>query len=204
MAVAAAALASSSGFFCTQRLAYAKHTPLRHVQVQQANNGQVVCMAHPRRVKMVAQQIKREIGDMLIKDKVIQHAILPETAVGADMYLSSLATVSDVVLSNDLQVPLLSLSCRIGLEKPWLKVLKCSHGISQEVLDILPGGKGAPFPLFFPNSFQHHELVQRRHCIPRCRQKCPYCGSSMSHMCTLLWCSGLAAEDDSFLLLYHC
>lgn len=76
-------------------------------------------MAHPRRVKMVAQQIKREIGDMLIKDKVIQHAILPETALGADMYLSSLATVSDVVLSNDLQVRLLSLSCTIGLEKPW-------------------------------------------------------------------------------------
>lgn len=118
--MATAALASSSsGFFCTQRLAFAKHIPLRHVQVQQAHNGQVVCMAHPRRVKMVAQQIKREIGDMLIKDKVIQHAILPETALGADMYLSSLATVSDVVLSNDLQVPLLSLSCRIGLEKQW-------------------------------------------------------------------------------------
>lgn len=115
MAAAALLASSPSGFFCTQRLAFAKHIPLRHVQVQQAHNRQVVCMAHPRRVKMVAQQIKREIGDMLIKDKVIQHAILPETALGADMYLSSLATVSDVVLSNDLQVPLLSLSCR----KPW-------------------------------------------------------------------------------------
>lgn len=41
---------------------------------------------------------------MFIKDKVIKHAILPEAALGADMYLSSLATVSDVVLSNDLQV----------------------------------------------------------------------------------------------------
>ena len=71
------------------------------------NSRLVFCMAHPRRVKMVAQQIKREIGDMMIKDKNLQQAMAPETALGADLYLSSVTTVSDVVLSNDLQVSLL-------------------------------------------------------------------------------------------------
>lgn len=103
-ATAALASTSSSGLFCTHRVVFLKLTRLRHVEVHEGLRGRIVCMAHPRRVKMVAQQIKREIGDMLLKDKVLQHAILPETALGADMYLSSLATVSDVVLSNDLQV----------------------------------------------------------------------------------------------------
>ncbi|KAI5062926.1 hypothetical protein GOP47_0021473 [Adiantum capillus-veneris] len=89
----------------SQRLTFCKHAWLSHVTAHRGHgSSRIVCMAHPRRVKMVAQQIKREIGDMLIKDKVLQHAILPETALGADMYLTSLATVSDVVLSNDLQV----------------------------------------------------------------------------------------------------
>lgn len=64
----------------------------------------VVCMAHPRRVKMVGQQIRREVAEMLQTDKVLQQAVLPEAGLGADMYLSSVATVSDVVMSNDLQV----------------------------------------------------------------------------------------------------
>lgn len=53
---------------------------------------------------MVAQQIRRELADMLLKDKVLQQAILPETALGADKYLSSLTTISDVEVSGDLQV----------------------------------------------------------------------------------------------------
>ncbi|KAH7292587.1 hypothetical protein KP509_29G076100 [Ceratopteris richardii] len=89
----------------SQRLTLHRHAQLSNfIAHGDQRPSRIVCMAHPRRVQMVAQQIKREIGDMLIKDKVLQHAILPETALGADMYLSSLATVSDVVVSKDLQV----------------------------------------------------------------------------------------------------
>ncbi|KAL3701676.1 hypothetical protein R1sor_019698 [Riccia sorocarpa] len=65
---------------------------------------QVVSMARERRVKMVSQQIKREISEMLLYDKVLQQAIFPESALGADMYLSSVATISDVEMSKDLSV----------------------------------------------------------------------------------------------------
>ncbi|CAK7329584.1 unnamed protein product [Dovyalis caffra] len=64
----------------------------------------IKCMAKPRRVKMVAKQIQRELSDMLLTDKVLQYAILPEAALGADRYLSSLTTISDVEVSADLQV----------------------------------------------------------------------------------------------------
>lgn len=53
---------------------------------------------------MVAKQIQRELSDMLLTDKVLQYAILPEAALGADRYLSSLTTISDVQVSGDLQV----------------------------------------------------------------------------------------------------
>ncbi|XP_042493523.1 probable ribosome-binding factor A, chloroplastic [Macadamia integrifolia] len=62
------------------------------------------CMANPRRVKMVAKQIRRELSDMLLTDKVLQNAVLPEVALGADRYLSSLTTIADVEVSTDLQV----------------------------------------------------------------------------------------------------
>uniref|UniRef100_A0A2P2L0V1 Ribosome-binding factor A n=1 Tax=Rhizophora mucronata TaxID=61149 RepID=A0A2P2L0V1_RHIMU len=62
------------------------------------------CMANPRRVKMVAKQIQRELSDMLLTDKILQYAVLPEAALGADRYLSSLTTISDVEVSGDLQV----------------------------------------------------------------------------------------------------
>ncbi|KAL3515085.1 hypothetical protein ACH5RR_021987 [Cinchona calisaya] len=71
---------------------------------QRCQRCSVKCMANPRRVKMVANQIRREISDMLITDKVLQSAVLPEVALGADRYLSSLTTVSDVEVSTDLQV----------------------------------------------------------------------------------------------------
>ncbi|GMH13473.1 hypothetical protein Nepgr_015314 [Nepenthes gracilis] len=64
----------------------------------------VRCMANPRRVKMVAKQIRRELSDMLLTDKNLQYAVLPEVALGADRYLSSLTTISDVEVSADLQV----------------------------------------------------------------------------------------------------
>lgn len=53
---------------------------------------------------MVAKQIRRELSDMLLTDNVLQYAILPEVALGADRYLSSLTTISDVEVSTDLQV----------------------------------------------------------------------------------------------------
>ncbi|KAF6139152.1 hypothetical protein GIB67_002414 [Kingdonia uniflora] len=66
--------------------------------------SRITCMANPRRVKMVAKQIQRELSDMLLTDKVLQYAILPEASLGADRYLSSLTTISDVQVSTDLQV----------------------------------------------------------------------------------------------------
>jgi ribosome-binding factor A len=68
----------------------------------------VRCMAKERRVRMVAKQIQRELADMLTRDPILQRAVLPEAALGADRYLSSLTTIADVELSNDLQVR----SCR--------------------------------------------------------------------------------------------
>ncbi|XP_047321928.1 probable ribosome-binding factor A, chloroplastic [Impatiens glandulifera] len=67
-------------------------------------NPSIRCMANPRRVKMVAKQIRRELSEMLLTDKVIQYAVLPEAALGADRFLSSLTTISDVEVSADLQV----------------------------------------------------------------------------------------------------
>ncbi|KAL5858370.1 hypothetical protein ACOSQ3_005828 [Xanthoceras sorbifolium] len=71
---------------------------------QRTTTTTIKCMANPRRVKMVAKQIMRELSDMLVTDKVLQFAVLPEAALGADRYLSSLTTISDVEVSADLQV----------------------------------------------------------------------------------------------------
>ncbi|KAL4585203.1 hypothetical protein LXL04_009818 [Taraxacum kok-saghyz] len=72
--------------------------------ITNTRNKVVICMAKERRVKMVAKQIQRELSDMLLTDQVLQYAILPEAALGADRYLSSLTTISDVEVSSDLQV----------------------------------------------------------------------------------------------------
>ncbi|XP_044405641.1 probable ribosome-binding factor A, chloroplastic [Triticum aestivum] len=64
----------------------------------------VRCMAKERRVRMVAKKIQRELADMLTRDPVMQRAVLPEAALGANRYLSSPTTITDVELSNDLQV----------------------------------------------------------------------------------------------------
>ncbi|XP_043715009.1 probable ribosome-binding factor A, chloroplastic [Telopea speciosissima] len=83
-------------------------TPLKNVRVLRPSalnsTTSIRCMANPRRVKMVAKQIRRELSDMLLTDKVLQYAVLPEVALGADRYLSSLTTISDVEVSSDLQV----------------------------------------------------------------------------------------------------
>jgi len=73
-------------------------------------NGTIKCMANPRRVAMVAKQIWRELSDMLVTDKNLQYAVQPEAALGADHYLSSVTTISDVEISGDLRV-IFSVSC---------------------------------------------------------------------------------------------
>ncbi|XVE93746.1 hypothetical protein REPUB_Repub01dG0220800 [Reevesia pubescens] len=75
-----------------------------HLRTNPTIGATIKCMANPRRVKMVAKQIRRELSDMLLTDKVLQYAVLPEAALGADRYLSSLTTISDVEVSADLQV----------------------------------------------------------------------------------------------------
>lgn len=64
----------------------------------------VRCMAHPRRVAKVARQIEREIGNMLLFDTRLREAVCPERRFGADYALSGIASVTEVVLSGDLQV----------------------------------------------------------------------------------------------------
>ncbi|GAA0174116.1 hypothetical protein LIER_27570 [Lithospermum erythrorhizon] len=81
-----------------------KTIPGSHYGSCKRRRESVKCMANPRRVKMVAKQIQRELSDMLLTDKVLQYAVLPEAALGADRYLSSLTTISDVQVSADLQV----------------------------------------------------------------------------------------------------
>ncbi|KAK9677774.1 hypothetical protein RND81_11G166000 [Saponaria officinalis] len=73
-------------------------------EAQQIKRGSVKCMANPRRVAMVAKQIRRELSEMLLTDKNLQYAVLPEAALGADRFLSSVTTISDVEVSADLQV----------------------------------------------------------------------------------------------------
>lgn len=66
--------------------------------------------AHPRRIARVAKQIEREVGSLLIYDKLLQQAVCPERRRGMDGALSALASVTDVQVSNDLQVAKVFLS----------------------------------------------------------------------------------------------
>ncbi|KAF5946993.1 hypothetical protein HYC85_017221 [Camellia sinensis] len=93
----------ATAFFLRCSVAAVKPTAAIGVS-RRIRTGTMRCMANPRRVKMVAKQIRRELSDMLLTDKVLQFAVLPEAALGADRYLSSLTTISDVEVSSDLQV----------------------------------------------------------------------------------------------------
>mmetsp|Transcript_11179 Transcript_11179/g.23310 ORF Transcript_11179/g.23310 Transcript_11179/m.23310 type:complete len:250 (-) Transcript_11179:848-1597(-) len=72
--------------------------------VRSVRRAEVICMAHPKRVARVQQQLKREISTLFVHDKVIRKAIYPTEADGADFALSSLASVTEVNVTNDLQV----------------------------------------------------------------------------------------------------
>ncbi|EXB61806.1 putative ribosome-binding factor A [Morus notabilis] len=96
---------SSSSVSSTSSLSFRFRTLRSTARIHPASHGAVIrCMAKPRRVAMVAKQIRRELSDMLLTDTTLQYAILPEAALGADRYLSSLTTISDVEVSSDLQV----------------------------------------------------------------------------------------------------
>jgi len=60
-------------------------------------------MAHPRRIARVSSQIQREISNLFVTDQVLAGAICPERALGA-REISAVASVTDVYVSNDLQV----------------------------------------------------------------------------------------------------
>ncbi|XP_009378472.2 probable ribosome-binding factor A, chloroplastic [Pyrus x bretschneideri] len=95
---------SSSSFRIRNQKLSASLPPKNPAVVLRWRPNTIRCMANPRRVAMVAKQIRRELSDMLITDKVLQYAILPEVSLGADRFLSSLTTISDVEVSTDLQV----------------------------------------------------------------------------------------------------
>eukprot|EP00959_Pyramimonas_sp_CCMP1952_P415544 8707126-Pyramimonas_sp.AAC.1 len=61
----------------------------------------VLCMAHPKRVARVQQQLKREISTLFVHDKVIRGAIYPSEVGGADFALSSLASVTEVNVRDE-------------------------------------------------------------------------------------------------------
>lgn len=66
--------------------------------------GGAVAMANPRRSQRVSQQILREVSTMMLNDKRVRLTMSPEERLGADSSVSTVASVTDVVLSGDLQV----------------------------------------------------------------------------------------------------
>eukprot|EP00242_Pyramimonas_sp_CCMP2087_P009386 CAMPEP_0198213028 /NCGR_PEP_ID=MMETSP1445-20131203/28627_1 /TAXON_ID=36898 /ORGANISM="Pyramimonas sp., Strain CCMP2087" /LENGTH=221 /DNA_ID=CAMNT_0043887617 /DNA_START=301 /DNA_END=966 /DNA_ORIENTATION=- len=72
--------------------------------VRSVRGMEVLCMAHPKRVAKVQQQLKREISSLFVYDKVLRGAIYPSERAGADFALTSLASVTEVTVTNDLQV----------------------------------------------------------------------------------------------------
>lgn len=66
--------------------------------------------ANSRRIARVSKQIEREIGSLLISDKVVMEAVCPERKRGIDDGLSALASITEVDISNDLQVAKVYLS----------------------------------------------------------------------------------------------
>ena len=69
-----------------------------------AGGVHTVCMAQPRRVQRVSQQLKRELSLLLLSDKRVRVAVSPEERLGADAVLSTMVSVTDVRMSGDLQV----------------------------------------------------------------------------------------------------
>lgn len=79
-------------------------------QTKQRMMVNVICMANARRMARVSKQIEREIGVLFVSDKVVQAAVCPERRRGIDDGMSALASVTEVEISNDLQVAKVYLS----------------------------------------------------------------------------------------------
>ncbi|KAM1069828.1 hypothetical protein EV1_001610 [Malus domestica] len=94
---------SSSSFPIQTQKSTASFSSTNHTVLLRWRPNTIRYMVNPRRVAMVAKQIKKELSDMLLTDKVLQYTILPEVSLGADRYLSLLTTISDVEVSTDLQ-----------------------------------------------------------------------------------------------------
>ena len=77
--------------------------------------------AHPRRVARVAKQIEREVGTLLLTDRVLQGAVCPEVRLGLDTNVSAIASVTDVELSRDMQVCICGGACAAV-------AIACMHG----------------------------------------------------------------------------
>lgn len=73
-------------------------------------NVPVKCMANPRRQAKVAKQIEREVGNLLLTDKVLQKAVCPEKRIGIDSAVSAIASVTEVSVSGDLTIAKVYLS----------------------------------------------------------------------------------------------
>ena len=52
----------------------------------------------------MAKQIEREVGTLLLTDRVLQSAVCPEVRLGLDTSVSAIASVTEVELSRDMQV----------------------------------------------------------------------------------------------------
>lgn len=70
----------------------------------------VSCRAVPRRVERVSRQLERELGELLRSDKVLRRAVCPNEAMGQDLALSAMASVTQVELTRDMQVARVYLS----------------------------------------------------------------------------------------------
>jgi ribosome-binding factor A len=60
-------------------------------------------MANPRRSQRVSQQIMREVSLLILSDKRARSTMSPEHRLGADSSISTVTSITDVVISGDLQ-----------------------------------------------------------------------------------------------------
>ncbi|KAJ4804142.1 Ribosome-binding factor A [Rhynchospora pubera] len=93
-------LASPVQFLSTSTLSLSALT----INGKRERSAGVRCMAKEKRVKMVGRQIMRELSEILERDQIVRRALLPEAAFGADLYLSSVTTITDVEVTADLQI----------------------------------------------------------------------------------------------------
>jgi hypothetical protein len=61
--------------------------------------------------RMMAKQIQQKLDDMLIRETVMQRAVHPEAALGADLYLSSAPPSPTPCSPTSLGQPLLLKCC---------------------------------------------------------------------------------------------